>query len=93
VRQGIAAYGRFDIALTGSYKYDNANTVGQDAYSLANIRVGVRAKRAFGEFWMKNAFDTRYIPIAFAYGSLAPSGFLGEMGAPRTYGIRVGLTF
>jgi iron complex outermembrane receptor protein len=93
VRQGIAAYGRFDVAFTGSYKYNDTNTVGQDAYSLANVRAGVRGKRAFGELWMKNAFDTKYIPVAFAYGSLAPSGFLGEMGAPRTYGVRVGLTF
>ena len=30
--------------------------------------------------WIRNAFDTHYIPVAFAYGQLAPSGFIGEMG-------------
>jgi iron complex outermembrane receptor protein len=43
--------------------------------------------------WVRNAFDTHYIPTAFAYPGLAPSGFIGEMGAPRTFGARVGVTF
>jgi iron complex outermembrane receptor protein len=93
VRHATALYGRFDLTLTGSYLYDDANSAGQDAYSLANVRAGLRGKRAFGEVWIKNAFDARYIPVAFAYAPLAPSGFLGEMGAPRTFGLRVGLTF
>jgi outer membrane receptor protein involved in Fe transport len=42
---------------------------------------------------MKNAFDTTYIPVAFAYGPLAPSGFIGENGAPRTFGLNLGFTF
>ena len=37
-----------------------------------------------GELLIRNAFDTRYIPLAFPYPSFAPSGFMGEMGAPRT---------
>ena len=42
---------------------------------------------------MRNAFDTHYIPVAFAYGQLAPSGFIGEMGRPRTFGVNAGVTF
>ena len=42
---------------------------------------------------MKNAFDTRYIRVAFAYDAFAPSGFVGEMGRPRTFGVRAGVTF
>ena len=50
--------------------------------------------RAFGEVWVRNAFDTRYVPVAFPYNpGLAPSGFIGEIGAPRTFGIRAGVTF
>jgi hypothetical protein len=86
-------YGRAEVALTGSYKYDDANTAGQDAYSRATFRAGVRDKRVFAEAWIRNAFDTRYVPIAFAYGGLAPSGFIGELGAPRTFGVRAGVTF
>jgi iron complex outermembrane receptor protein len=40
-----------------------------------------------------NAFDARYVALAFAYPGLAPSGYLGEPGAPRTFGVRLGMTF
>ena len=67
--------------------------MGQEAYSIANFRAGLRGKRLFGEAWLRNAFDTQYMPIAFPYPGLAPSGFVGESGAPRTFGLRVGVTF
>jgi iron complex outermembrane recepter protein len=86
-------YGRADLLFRGAYKYDDANTVGQDAYSLATFRGGIREQRVFVEAWVRNAFDTRYIPVAFAYPGFAPSGFVGESGAPRTFGVRTGVTF
>ena len=89
----MSAYGRVDVALTGAFRYDDANLEGQDAYSLTNFRGGVRAKLFFAEGWLHNAFNTTYIPVAFAYGPLAPSGFIGENGAPRTFGIRAGVMF
>jgi hypothetical protein len=43
---------------------------------------------------VRNAFDTRYVPVAFAFDPrLAPSGFLGESGAPRTFGFHAGVGF
>lgn len=86
-------YGRADVVFYGAYHYDEANREGQAAYSLANLRAGVRSRRFLAEAWVKNAFDTRYVPVAFAYGSLAPSGFLGENGHPRTFGISLGFGF
>ena len=86
-------YGRAEAVFYGAFKYDDANSAGQDAYGLTNVRAGVRGKYVFGEAWVKNAFDTHYVPIAFAYGSLAPSGFIGELGRPRTFGISAGITF
>jgi outer membrane receptor protein involved in Fe transport len=48
----------------------------------------------FIEAWVRNAFDTRYVPVAFAYDpSSAPSGFLGEPGKPRTLGVTIGARF
>jgi iron complex outermembrane receptor protein len=85
------AYARAEFVLRGDFKYDDANTQGQEAYSITNFRAGARGKVLFGEAWIRNAFDTRYIPLAFAFPT--PSGFLGESGAPRTFGIRAGLTF
>ena len=86
-------YSRAEAVFYGAFHYDDANTERQEAYALANFRTGVRGKHVFAEAWVKNAFDTRYIPIAFAYGSFAPSGFVGESGPPRTFGITGGLTF
>jgi iron complex outermembrane receptor protein len=93
VRPGITAYGRAEATFYGAFKYDDLNMAGQDAYSLANFRGGARGRYLFAEAWIKNAFDTRYIPVAFAYGQLAPSGFIGEMGRPRTFGVNAGVSF
>jgi iron complex outermembrane receptor protein len=93
VSSAVTAYGRAEAVFYGAFRYDDLNRAGQDAYSLANLRAGIRGKFAFGEAWVRNAFDTRYIPIAFAYGPFAPSGFVGEMGRPRTFGVSGGVTF
>jgi iron complex outermembrane receptor protein len=93
VNAAVSLYGRGEIGFTGAFRYDDLNREGQDAYSLANFRAGVRGRYIFGEAWVRNAFNTSYIPVAFAYGQLAPSGFIGEMGAPRTFGVSGGVTF
>ena len=55
---------------------------------------GARGGRVFAEGWIRNAFDTKYIPVAFQYDPrLAPSGFIGESGRPRTFGITAGVNF
>jgi iron complex outermembrane receptor protein len=94
VRADTTVYGRAEVTFYGAFQYDDLNRAGQEAYSLANFRVGVRSGTLFGEAWLRNAFDTRYVPVAFAYDPrLAPSGFIGEPGAPRTFGISVGVSF
>jgi len=90
---GLNLYGRAEMWLNGGFEYDEANTQRQIAYSLLNYHVGLKHQSVFGEVWVKNAFDRRYIPIAFAYPRLVPSGFVGEMGPPRRVGLRVGFTF
>jgi iron complex outermembrane receptor protein len=84
---------RGDVTLYGHRYYNEFNTEAQDAYSLTNLQFGIRGARLFGEGWVRNAFDTRYIPLAIPYPDLAPSGFLGEPGAPRTFGVRIGTSF
>jgi len=56
---------RAEAICYGDYQYDDANTQGQSAYTLTNVRAGLRGKHAFGEIWVRNAFDTRYVPVAF----------------------------
>jgi iron complex outermembrane receptor protein len=89
----LSLYGRGELASSGAFHYDDANTASQDAYSLVNLRAGVRGRLVFAEAWVRNAFDTRYVPLAFAYPGLAPSGFVGEPGRPRTFGFSAGVTF
>jgi len=93
ISSAIRLYGRAEAVFYGAFQYDDANSASQKAYSLTNLRFGVRGKRIFVESWLRNAFDTKYVPVAFAYGQLAPSGFIGESGRPRTFGITAGITF
>jgi iron complex outermembrane receptor protein len=85
--------GRVELVRSGAFQYDDANSLGQDAYALVNLRGGYVARRWLAEVFVRNAFDTRYIPLAFAYPGFAASGFVGEMGAPRTVGASLGVRF
>jgi iron complex outermembrane receptor protein len=89
----LAVYGRGELATSGEFHYDEANSAAQEAYSLVNLRAGLRGRLLFGEAWVRNAFDTRYVPVALAYPGFAPSGFVGEPGRPRTFGVSVGVSF
>jgi iron complex outermembrane recepter protein len=93
IRPGWRAFGRVDVAITGPFEYDDANTAHQDAYTLTNFRGGVRGKVFFAEAWVKNAFDVRYIPLAIPYPGFAASGFVAEPGRPRTFGVSLGVGF
>ncbi len=39
-----SVYGRAELALIGAFEYDDANTAGQSAYSLANFRAGAQTQ-------------------------------------------------
>ena len=94
IGRGLSAFGRGEVWFNGGFEYDEINMARQDAYSIANFRGGVRARYIFFEGWVKNAFNTEYIPVAFAYSpGFAPSGYVGEMGAPRRYGFTIGANF
>jgi len=86
-------FARGEAALYGAFQYDESNSAGQDAYSLVNLRGGVTGRRYSVIAWVKNAFDEFYVPIAFAFPGLAPSGFIGEPGRPRTFGVTLGVRF
>ena len=80
-RVDATLYGRAEAVFYGAFQYDDANTAGQEAYSLANFRVGVRGTRLFAEAWVRNAFDTRYIPVAFCVRQFRAFGLRGRDGA------------
>jgi iron complex outermembrane recepter protein len=91
ITSAATLYGLGEIVVYGPFHYDDANLAEQEAYSLANFRAGVRWKYVFAEGWIRNAFDTDYIPVAFPYRT--QSGFIGESGRPRTFGITGGVRF
>jgi iron complex outermembrane receptor protein len=94
IASGAEVFGGAEVSLFGSLTYDDLNRGEQEAYSLTSLRAGVRHRRLVVEGWIRNAFDTRYVPVAFAFDPrLAPSGFLGESGAPRTFGFHAGVAF
>jgi iron complex outermembrane receptor protein len=87
-------YARAEVDVIGDYEYDPSNAQKQSTFCLANFRAGVRGNHWFAEGWVNNAFDTHYVPIAIPY-STGPgsSGYIGESGAPVTFGVRAGLKF
>jgi iron complex outermembrane recepter protein len=89
--QHATLYARAEVTIYGDFKYDASNAQGQSTYSLANFRAGVRGENWFAEAWANNAFDTHYMPIAIPYSTA--SGYVGESGAPVTFGARVGFSF
>jgi iron complex outermembrane recepter protein len=93
INSTVSSFFRAEVVLTGAFSYDEANSEGEEAYSLVNLRAGARVKRYFADLWLRNAFDTRYVPIAIPYPGFAPSGFIGENGRPRTFGVTIGATF
>lgn len=93
ITDAVSLTGRAEAVLYGEMQYDDLNTASQDAYSLVNLRGGFQARYLFADVWVRNAFDTRYVPVAFPYQGFAPSGFIGEIGRPRTFGVSAGVRF
>jgi len=87
---GLTVYGRAELIGYGRFFYDATNAESQGRFDLANFRLGVegRAPLPFTwrvDLWVRNAFGEDYVPLAFPF-PLAASGYVGESGAPRTFG-------
>lgn len=84
---------RGEAVVTGAFHYDDQNTASQDTYTVTNLRASARRNRYTVDLWLRNAFDSFFVPVAFAYPGLAPSGFVGENGRPRTIGVTTTIAF
>jgi iron complex outermembrane receptor protein len=93
INRDLTAFVRGEVTAYGKFYYDDHNTRSQGLYSLTNLRVGLRGRQWSVEGWVRNAFDEDYVPLAIPYPGLAPSGFVGESGAPVTTGVSVGWRF
>jgi len=83
---------RAEYAAVGSFYYDPGNRESEQ-YSLANFRVGLAGESWRLDVWLRNAFANDYVPVAFQPSPADPSIFVGESGAPRTFGVTLSLTF
>ncbi len=89
----LTLYARADVQFIGAFEYTPQNRSGQEAYTLANVRLGIRGDAWFTEFFVNNAFNTDYVPVAMNYPIFGTPRVIGEAGAPCTFGIRTGIKF
>ncbi|MCC6908047.1 MAG: TonB-dependent receptor [Phycisphaerales bacterium] len=85
-------YARGEYVGVGTYYYDAGNRA-SESFELANFRLGVRSGNVSVEGWIRNAFDQDYVLVAFQPSPVDPSVFVGESGAPQTFGVTVNITF
>ena len=66
----------------------------QDGYVLGNARftIGSRDKRWNVELWSQNITDAEYYQVAIN-APLQPGTFNAFLGAPRTYGVTLRLSY
>lgn len=92
ITEGASAFIRAEYAGVGKFYYDAGNLEGEK-YQLVNLRGGVQKGNFSANLWVRNLFDEEYIPIAFQPNPGDSSVFVGESGAPRTYGFTLRLSF
>ena len=86
----IRCHLRGEYGYLGTFYYDAGNRE-SESFGLLNLRVGVSGERWRVETWVRNALDTDYVPVAFQPNPGDPSAFVGESGAPRTFGLTFNL--
>ena len=89
----LRGFVRTEVTGTTRYFFDPSNGASQGAFALVNVSAGVTAGNWRAEAWVKNLFDRDYVALALPYPGLAPSGYIGENGAPRTVGVSLTRTF
>ena len=93
VGSSLTFFGRAEVVGYGRYFYDATNAQNQASYFLADFRLGLAGARPFAwriDGWMRNALGENYVPLAFPF-PLAASGYVGESGAPRTFGLTLAI--
>jgi iron complex outermembrane receptor protein len=89
---GVDWFARAEYQRVGTYPLDAGNLESED-YDLANFRLGIAWRNLRVEGWMRNAFDDDYVLVAFQPSPFDPTTFVGENGAPQTYGVSLSLRF
>ncbi len=87
---GISVRG--EAAWTGDTYHDEANTHKQEAYCIANGKIGYEKEHFDIYFFVNNIFEKEY--WTFLYSTMmGPTEEMGTIGAPRTLGIMATVRF
>jgi iron complex outermembrane receptor protein len=87
-------FARAQATVCGRFAYDATNGASQGTYTVPDVRFGAEARGWYADLGVRNFTDTKYVPIALPFStSFAPSGYVGESGAPMTFTLRAGLRF
>ena len=86
LNQSLSIQARGEWVYLGQQYFDLKNTIGQDPYSVFNIRAGVGYKKLEAVFWMRNITDKRYIDYAYDFGAV-------HLANPQTLGVTVSARF
>ena len=81
---------RTELNGIGSFYWDDANTLKQDAYQLVNMSLGLESEKVDIVLWARNLFDEAYESVAFEFPGSDP---IGQSGDPLTMGITVRFRF
>ena len=85
---GLRLVTRTSYQSVGDFFYDAGNQ-GEESFDLLDFRAGVHHGDWSLDFFLRNALDEEYFPIAFEGGG----GLVGEAGAPRTTGFSLRFAF
>lgn len=87
-------FARAQLTLCGRFAYDATNAASQGTYTVPDVKFGAEFGRWFAEVGVRNFTNTKYVPIALPFSpAFAPSGYVGESGAPAAFAIRAGRSF
>ena len=88
-RSETGFFGRLEVIGFGNTFFDELNTIEQEAFALANLRLGYEYEDYGFYAFANNVFDTEYVTQAFELST----GTVGTFGAPRTFGVQVRAKF
>jgi len=93
---GLGEQGRWfagaDWSGTGTYYLDAANRQ-SESFDLLGCHAGVERGNFRLSAFLRNALDEEYVTVAFQPNPADPSYFVGENGAPRTFGFELAVRF
>jgi iron complex outermembrane receptor protein len=93
LQSGRDVFARIDWFHVGEFSYDASNAE-TERYNLTNLRFGWASKKMRIEGFVNNLLNEEYVGIAFNVNpDPTAARYVGQNGAPRTFGLSMSLMF